>query len=75
VLLQEDLMEDVSAALEGNGVVCDKRKPGIIRVAPVPMYNTFEDVCRFMHVFEAALGPKVEEGRQAQGVGMVEARL
>jgi kynureninase len=55
VLLQENLMEDVSAALEGNGVICDKRKPGIIRVAPVPMYNTFEDVCRFMQILEAAL--------------------
>jgi kynureninase len=58
VLLQEDFMEDVSAALEGNSVICDKRKPGIIRVAPVPMYNTFEDVCRFMQIFEEALKPK-----------------
>jgi kynureninase len=58
VLLQEDFMEDVSAALEGNSVICDKRKPGIIRVAPVPMYNTFEDVCRFMQIFEEALQPK-----------------
>lgn len=75
VLLQEDLMEDVSAALEGNGVVCDKRKPGCIRVAPAPLYNTFKDVCKFMQIFEEALQPKVQaEGQQAQG-GAVEARL
>lgn len=55
VLLQEDLMEEVSKALEENGVICDKRKPGIIRVAPVPLYNTFGDICRFMQVFERAL--------------------
>ena len=52
----EELMEEVSKALEENGVVCDKRKPGIIRVAPVPLYNTFEDVRRFMGIFERAVG-------------------
>lgn len=66
VLLQEDLMEDVSAALVENGVVCDKRKPGCIRVAPAPLYNTFGDVARFMQVFEKALQPKVEAGGEGQ---------
>ena len=58
VLLQEELMETVSGALVDGGGVCDKRKPGIIRVAPVPLYNTFEDVWRFMRVFEGGLGMK-----------------
>ncbi|KAH7136187.1 pyridoxal phosphate-dependent transferase [Dendryphion nanum] len=77
VLLQEELMEDVSVALEGNGVICDKRKPGIIRVAPVPLYNTFGDVARFMRVFEEALrGRGREEGEElVQRAAMVEARL
>ncbi|KAF2029116.1 kynureninase 2 [Setomelanomma holmii] len=77
VLLQEDLMEDVSAALENGGVICDKRKPGIIRVAPVPMYNTFEDVWRFMRIFEEALGSKdvSEETERRKEGGVVEARL
>ncbi|KAB2104429.1 Kynureninase 2 [Alternaria gaisen] len=44
VLLPEDVFDDASAALVEGGVICDKRKPGIIRVAPVPMYNTFNDV-------------------------------
>jgi kynureninase len=61
VLLPEDVFEDASAALEANGVVCDKRKPGIIRVAPVPMYNTFGDVCRFMRIFEEAIQGKGQE--------------
>jgi kynureninase len=77
VLLHEDLMEDVSAALEKGGVICDKRKPGIIRVAPVPMYNTFEDVWRFMRIFEEALaeGGMGKEERQTQESMAVEARL
>ncbi|MEP6639018.1 MAG: kynureninase [Chloroflexota bacterium] len=40
---------DAGAMLEGlaaHGVVADYRAPDIIRVAPVPLYNTFEDAWR-----------------------------
>lgn len=33
--------------LKTKGVICDFRAPDIIRVAPVPFYNTFEEVWRF----------------------------
>lgn len=34
-------------ALAYEGVVADFRPPDVVRVAPVPMYNSFEDVWRF----------------------------
>jgi kynureninase len=43
--------------LEAMGVVCDWREPDVIRVAPAPLYNTFEDVRRFVLRLEDALGP------------------
>ena len=38
--------------LQNKGVIADYRGPEVIRVAPVPMYNTFEDVWRFVEVLQ-----------------------
>jgi kynureninase len=40
------------------GVIADWREPNVIRVAPVPLYNTFEDVFRFTEIFKTALKSK-----------------
>jgi len=37
------------------GVIADWREPNVIRLAPVPLYNTFEDVYRFSEIFSGAL--------------------
>lgn len=41
--------------LTENGVVADWREPNVIRVAPVPLYNSFEDVFRFGELLKNAL--------------------
>ncbi|TFB01969.1 hypothetical protein CCMA1212_005745 [Trichoderma ghanense] len=56
VLLREGLLDGIAKALEENGVMCDKRKPDVLRVAPVPLYSRFEDVWRFMQILRGALG-------------------
>jgi kynureninase len=37
------------------GIIADWREPNVIRVAPVPLYNSFEDVYRFAEIFASAV--------------------
>lgn len=45
----------VFQALTKAGVIADWREPNVIRVAPVPLYNSFTDVFRFAEVFHRSL--------------------
>lgn len=42
-------------ALSARGVVADRREPNVIRMAPVPLYNSFEDVFRSGSILKEAL--------------------
>jgi kynureninase len=42
-------------ALMARGVIVDWREPNVIRAAPAPLYNSFEDVWRFGEALKAAL--------------------
>jgi kynureninase len=43
-LLFHDKGKEVFAHLKKNKIIADWREPNVIRIAPVPLYNTFEDV-------------------------------
>ena len=45
----------VHTALIENNVICDWREPDVIRIAPVPLYNKFEDVWRFVQILKKHL--------------------
>lgn len=43
-------------ALHREGVMADYREPDVIRVAPTPLYNTFHDAWRFVHILNRLIG-------------------
>lgn len=55
VLLKPGLLHKVAERLQNAGIICDKREPDVVRVAPVPLYNTFSEVREFAEVFKGAL--------------------
>jgi kynureninase len=46
---------EVFEALMAEGVIADWREPNVIRIAPVPLYNTFEDVWTFGSIISRIL--------------------
>lgn len=44
---------DIHAELTDLGFICDWREPDVIRVAPVPLYNTFVEVWEFVDALSA----------------------
>jgi kynureninase len=48
-----DRPREAQKALESAGVVCDFREPDVIRAAPVPLYNTFQEVWSFVRILVA----------------------
>lgn len=42
-------------ALARHDAVCDWREPDVVRVAPVPLYNTFEEMWEFVEILAGVL--------------------
>ncbi len=47
--------KDLFDELTNQGVVADWREPNVIRIAPAPLYNSFEDCFRFGRCLEKAI--------------------
>ena len=47
--------KEIFEALKKHGVMVDWREPNVIRLAPVPLYNTFEDIYRFGEIIKNML--------------------
>ncbi|ATL46150.1 kynureninase [Chitinophaga caeni] len=44
--------KEIHQQLTNAGIIVDWREPGVIRVAPTPMYNSYEDVFHFYEIIE-----------------------
>ena len=54
-ILAHGMGKDLFDFITKKGVIADWREPNVIRIAPVPLYNTFEDVFRFGEILEAGI--------------------
>ncbi|MEP7228665.1 MAG: kynureninase [Ginsengibacter sp.] len=54
-LLMLEKGKEIFESLKKNSVIVDWREPNVIRVAPAPLYNTFEDVYTFGNVIKEIL--------------------
>jgi kynureninase len=57
-LLMLEKGKEVFNALTAEGVVADWREPNVIRIAPVPLYNCFEEIWKFGHIIKTILTGK-----------------
>lgn len=52
--VSKNIMERVNKNLHNNGIIADERRPDVIRLAPLPLYNTFKEVYQVAQkLFEA----------------------
>ncbi len=52
-LLTDDNGKSLFEHLTKNGVIADWRNPNVIRMAPVPLYNSFEDIFQFGTILQS----------------------
>lgn len=51
----KDADKNLFKAINEKGVIADWREPDVIRVAPVPLYNSFMDVWKFVEILKECL--------------------
>ncbi|WP_347549901.1 kynureninase [Pseudalkalibacillus hwajinpoensis] len=61
VCLQHPEAARICKALKANGVIPDYRSPNVIRLAPIALYSSFEDVWNVVHVLHGIMENKSYE--------------
>ncbi len=51
-LVMSERGKEIHEYISERGVIADWREPDVIRIAPVPLYNSFEDVFRFYELLK-----------------------
>jgi len=54
-LLIDEKGKQIFDIISGEGLICDWREPNVIRLTPVPLYNSFEDVFRAGEILKRAI--------------------
>ncbi|GAA5972065.1 hypothetical protein JCM11641_002481 [Rhodosporidiobolus odoratus] len=68
----EPSMDWIFTRLRERGILGDERRPGVIRFAPVPLYNSWRDVCEAAQGLEEVMREyerRREEGEELDGHG------
>jgi len=52
----KDKGKAIHQVLTSRGIIVDYREPGVIRVAPAPLYNSFREVYRFYEILKGVGG-------------------
>jgi kynureninase len=46
---------EIYAKLSSREIICDWRSPNIIRIAPTPLYNTYQEIYRFVEILKECI--------------------
>lgn len=65
LLFKRGDINHIAEQLKANGVIIDKRNPNVIRVSPVPLYNTFKDVWKFVHLLKIIMKQSGKDKKQS----------
>ena len=57
-LLVHDRPRELLEQLKREGVTCDFREPNVVRVAPVPLYNSYLEVWKFSRILAQHVGAR-----------------
>lgn len=51
----QDDIDEIFSFLQSEGIICDVRRPNVMRIAPTPLYNSFSDVYEFVQILKQKL--------------------